>query len=64
MIRSMDGKDQAWSHTNRTVSSQACEWKGPACHYLLQRASFERLVEPQDIESLETVVFTQQALTF
>ena len=32
-------------------------------HYVLQGASFERLVEPQDIESLDTVVFTQQAST-
>ena len=32
-------------------------------HYVLQGASLDRLVEPQGIESLDTVVFTQQAST-
>ena len=32
-------------------------------HYVLQGASLERRVEPQDIKPLDTVVFTQQATT-
>lgn len=43
------------------VRSRFRRVNGRVPHYVLQGASFERLVVPQDIESLDTVVFTQQA---
>lgn len=61
-------RGEAWTGKTKLgaikiVRSRVRRVNGGVPHNVPQGASFGRPVEPQDIKSLETVVFTRQAST-